>query len=40
MADLVTLAEAREYLQKQSGQTGTDAALTSLITRASAVIQR
>ena len=40
MADLVTLAEAREYLQKASGQTGTDAALTSLITRASAVIQR
>lgn len=40
MADLVTLAEAREFLQKQSGQTGTDAALSSLITRASAVIQR
>lgn len=40
MADLVTLADAREFLQKQTGQTGTDAALSSLITRASAVIQR
>ena len=40
MADLVTLAETREFLQKQTGQTGTDAALSSLITRASAVIQR
>lgn len=40
MADLVTLAEAREYLQKPAGQTGSDDAISSLITRASAVIQR
>lgn len=38
--DLVSLAEAREFLQKQTGQTGADDVLQSLVTRASAVIQR
>lgn len=38
--DLITLDEAREFLQKQTSQTATDDALTTLITRASEVIQR
>jgi hypothetical protein len=38
--DLITLAEAREFLQKQSAQTAVDDVLEALITRASRLIQR
>lgn len=38
--DLITLDEARQFLQKQTSQVATDDALTALITRASEVIQR
>lgn len=38
--DLITLDDARAFLQKQSGQGATDEVLSDLISRASRVIQR
>jgi hypothetical protein len=40
MVDLITLDEARDFLQKQASQAAADDVLEELITRASAVIQR
>lgn len=39
-SDLITLDDARAYLQKQSGQSAADEVLSDLVSRASRVIQR